>query len=266
MSPEWLMAYALLGSVVGFLAGLLGVGGGAVMVPVLTSLFAAQGFHREHLVHLALGTSMAAIVMTSLSSLRAHHAHGAVRWEIVRGIAPGILLGTFGGTFLSSRVKNLPLAVFFSFFTAFVAYKMLRDVRPKASRELPGALGLIGVGIGIGFISALVAIGGGSLSVPFMTLCSVPLRIAVGTSAAIGFPIALAGALGYLVNGWGTPGLPEQTLGFVYWPALLCISAVSTLTAPLGARLAHSMPVGALKRVFAGLLLLLSAKMLHTLL
>lgn len=266
MNPEWLVAYALLGSVVGFLAGLLGVGGGAVMVPVLTSLFAAQGFHREHLVHMALGTAMATIVVTSISSLRAHHAHGAVRWDIVRGIAPGILIGTFGGTFLSSRVPSVPLALFFVLFTALVAYRMLRAARPHPTQALPGALGLALVGVGIGFVSALVAIGGGSLSVPFMTRCNVPIQIAVGTSAAIGFPIALAGAMGYLFNGWGITGLPEHSLGFVYWPALVSISAVSVLTAPLGARLAHRMPVAALKRVFAGLLLLLSAKMLHTLL
>lgn len=266
MNPPWLAAYALLGAGVGFLAGLLGVGGGAVMVPVLTSLFAAQGFPREHLMHMALGTSMAAIVVTSISSLRAHHRHGAVRWEIVRAIAPGILLGTLGGTFLSSHVSNVPLAIFFVLFTAVIAYRMLRDVPPQPTRGLPGALGLLAVGLGIGFVSALVAIGGGSLSVPFMTRCNVLMRVAVGTSAAIGLPISLAGALGYLFNGWDVSGLPPQSLGFVYWPALLSIGAVSVLTAPLGARLAHRMPVDALKRVFAGLLLVLSAKMLHTLL
>ena len=264
MEIEWLLAYLLLGAFVGFFAGLLGVGGGGIMVPVLTTLFAAQGFPREHLVHVALGTSMAAIVMTSISSLRAHHAHGAVRWDIVRGITPGVLLGTFGGTFIASLVDSAPLAIFFGCFMAYVSLQMILNVKPKPTRELPGQAGMVGVGGGIGLVSALVAIGGGSLSVPFMTWCNVKMQHAIGTSAAIGLPIALAGALGYLINGWGSSGLPDWSIGYVYLPALVLVSAVSTFTAPLGARLAHRLPVATLKKVFAGVLILLSAKMLHT--
>lgn len=266
MTPEWIIAYLLLGAFVGFFAGLLGVGGGGIMVPVLTTMFAAQGFPHEHLVHLALGTSMAAIVVTSLSSLRAHHAHGAVRWDIVRGIAPGVLAGTFAGTFLASRVASGPLAVFFGCFMAYVSLQMILNVKPKPSRELPGTAGLAAVGGGIGVVSALVAIGGGSLSVPFMTWCNVKMQNAIGTSAAIGLPISLAGAIGYLINGWGTEGLPAVTVGFVYLPALVAISLVSYFTAPVGARLAHRLPVATLKKIFAGVLILLSAKMLHTVL
>ena len=265
IANEWLLAYLALGVFVGFFAGLLGVGGGAIMVPMLTTLFAAQGFPREHLVHVALGTSMAGIVITSISSLRAHHAHGAVRWDIVKGVAPGILAGTFAGTFVASRVPTAPLAVFFSCFTAYVAVQMILNVKPKPSRELPGVLGLAGVGAGIGGISAMVAIGGGSLSVPFMTWCNVKIQHAIGTSAAIGLPIAVAGALGYLINGWGAPELPEFTVGFIYLPALVLVSAMSSLTAPVGAKLAHRLPVAVLKKVFAGVLIVLSAKMLHTL-
>ena len=261
---EWILAYLALGAFVGFFAGLLGVGGGGIMVPVLTTMFAAQGFPPEHLVHVALGTSMAAIVITSISSLRAHHAHGAVRWDIVRGIAPGVLLGTFGGTFVASRVASAPLAIFFGCFMAYVALQMILNVKPKPSRELPGPLGLAGVGGGIGIVSALVAIGGGSLSVPFMTWCNVRMQNAIGTSAAIGLPIALAGAAGYLINGWGSDGLPEGSVGFVYLPALVAVSLVSTFTAPLGARLAHRLPVATLKKIFAAVLVLLSTKMLHT--
>ena len=266
MSIEWLVAYLALGAFVGFFAGLLGVGGGGIMVPMLATLFAAQGFPREHLVHLALGTSMAAIVMTSISSLRAHHKHGAVRWDIVKGVAPGVLAGTFGGTFIASRVPTTPLAIFFACFMAYVSIQMILNVKPKPSRELPGPAGLAGVGAGIGVISALVAIGGGSLSVPFMTWCNVKMQNAIGTSAAIGLPIALAGALGYLINGWGTAGLPEWTVGFVYVPALVLVSVVSTFTAPVGARLAHKLPVAVLKKIFAAVLILLSLKMLHTVL
>jgi len=266
MGFEWFAAYLALGAFVGFFAGLLGVGGGGIMVPLLTTLFAAQGVPPEHLVHLALGTSMAAIVITSMSSLRAHHAHGAVRWDIVKGIAPGVMLGTFGGTFIASRVPTLPLAIFFACFMAYVSVQMILNVKPKPSRQLPGAAGLTGVGGLIGIVSALVAIGGGSLSVPFMTWCNVKMQNAIGTSAAIGLPIALAGALGYLINGWGSGGLPEWSFGFVYLPALIAISAVSSFTAPVGARLAHRLPVATLKKIFAAVLMLLSAKMLHTVL
>ena len=264
MAVEWLLAYLLLGAFVGVFAGLLGVGGGGIMVPMLTAMFAAQGVGNEHLVHLALGTSMAAIVLTSISSLRAHHAHGAVRWDIVRGLAPGILLGTFGGTFVASSVPTRPLAIFFACFMAYVSLQMILSVKPKASRNLPGTIGMAGVGAGIGVISALVAIGGGSLSVPFMTWCNVRMQNAIGTSAAIGLPIALAGALGYLINGWGSAGLPDWSFGYIYLPALLLISSVSFFTAPLGARLAHRLPVATLRKIFAGVLILLSAKMLHT--
>ncbi|MFN4324511.1 MAG: sulfite exporter TauE/SafE family protein [Azonexus sp.] len=264
MGLEWLLAYLVLGAFVGFFAGLLGVGGGGIMVPVLTTMFAAQGFPREHMVHLALGTSMAAIVLTSISSLRAHHAHGAVRWDIVRGIAPGVLAGTFAGTFIAASAPTRPLAIFFGCFMAYVSVQMILNVKPKPSRELPGVGGLVGVGAGIGVISALVAIGGGSLSVPFMTWCNVRMQHAIGTSAAIGLPIALAGAAGYLINGWGSAGLPDGSLGYVFVPALVLISVVSFFTAPLGARLAHRLPVATLKKIFAGVLILLSAKMLHT--
>lgn len=260
----WWLSYLVLGGFVGFFAGLLGVGGGGIMVPVLTTLFVTQGFPVETAVHLALGTSMAAIVMTSVASLRAHHSHGAVRWDVVRGITPGILAGTFGATFIAARVASQPLAIFFAAFMAYVSLQMLANIKPKPSRNLPGSPGLSAVGVGIGGISALVAIGGGSLSVPFMTWCNVKVHHAIGTSAAIGLPIALAGTVGYLVNGWNATDMPALSLGFVYLPALVLVSLVSTFTAPLGARLAHRLPVATLKRVFAAVLILLCGKMLHT--
>lgn len=266
MSIEWLAAYLLLGAFVGFFAGLLGVGGGGIMVPMLTSLFAAQGFPPQHLVHVALGTSMAAIVLTSISSLRAHHRHGAVRWEIVRGVAPGVLVGTFAGTFLATRANSAHLALFFACFMAYVSLQMVLNIKPKPSRSLPGKAGMAAAGGVIGGVSSLVAIGGGTLSVPFMTWCNVKMQEAIGTSAAIGLPIALAGAAGYLINGWGSSGLPAGTLGYVYLPALVLISLVSMFTAPVGARQAHRLPVATLKKIFAGVLILLSAKMLHTVL
>ncbi|NWG30222.1 MAG: sulfite exporter TauE/SafE family protein [Rhodocyclaceae bacterium] len=259
----WLAGYLLLGAVAGFFAGLLGVGGGAIMVPVLALMFTAQGFPEGHLMHLALGTSMAAIVFTSISSLRAHHAHGAVRWPIVKTITPGILLGTFAGAQLASLIPTRPLAIFFTAFMSYVAFQMLANIKPKPSRQLPGSFGMFLVGGGIGAISALVAIGGGSLSVPFMTWCNVKMHEAIGTSAAIGFPIALAGTAGYLVGGWSASGLPAWSFGYVYLPALATCVAASWLTAPFGAKAAHRLPVATLKKIFAGVILLLLAKMLH---
>lgn len=266
VSPDlWWLSYPLLGAAVGFFAGLLGVGGGGIMVPVLASLFAAQGFAADKLVHMALGTSMASIVMTSLSSLRSHHRHGAVLWPVVRRITPGILIGTFAATFVASHLNSAALAIFFACFMAYVAMQMLLNAKPKPSRELPGRGGLTIAGLTIGAVSALVAIGGGSLSVPFMTWCNVRIQNAIGTSAAIGLPIAVAGTLGYVINGWQVQGTPPLTFGFIYLPAFALITLASTLTAPLGARLAHRLPVGALKKIFAGVLVLLSVKMLHSL-
>lgn len=261
MSEFW-WAYLALGAFAGFFAGLLGVGGGAIMVPILTSIFLAEGFPKSEVVHLALGTSMAAIIFTSISSLRAHHAHGAVLWKVVRGMTPGILFGTFGATFVAALLPTRPLTIFFACFISYVAVQMLLNIKPKPHRDLPGALGLGAVGLGIGGVSALVAIGGGSLSVPFMTWCNVKAHNAIGTSAALGLPIAVAGAIGYLVNGWGHPGLPPLTAGFIYLPALVLVTLVSTLVAPFGARLAHRLPVATLKRVFAGVLVALVVKML----
>lgn len=258
-------AFLLLGAVVGFVAGLLGVGGGAIMVPVLTTLFAMLNFLPGQILHMALATSMASIILTSIASARSHQQHQAVLWPVVRLMSAGIVLGTFSATFIAARIPTLPLAIFFSVFMAYVAVQLLLNVKPKPSRQLPGAVGMTATGFGIGSISALVAIGGGSLTVPFLTWCNVRVQQAIGTSAAIGLPIALSGSIGYAVAGWHQVGLPPFSLGYIYLPAVLLISAVSFFTAPLGARLAHRLPVATLKKIFALLLIGLSAKMLHTL-
>ncbi|MCL2523600.1 MAG: sulfite exporter TauE/SafE family protein [Betaproteobacteria bacterium] len=261
----WLPAYLALGAFTGFFAGLLGIGGGVVMVPLLVMLFTAQGLSPGEVMHLALGSSMATILFTAISSVRAHHAHGAVIWRIVGHITPGILLGTLIGTRIASLVPTRTLATIFTVFICYVSVQMLRNSKPKPHREMPGALGTSAVGMGIGALSCLVAIGGGVLSVPFMTWCNVEVRRAMGTSAAIGFPIALGGALGYVWNGWGVPGLPPGSLGFVYLPAVLAMVVGSVFTAPLGARQTHRMPIATLKKVFATILLALAAKMLWSL-
>jgi len=262
----WLLGYIALGLFSGFVAGLLGVGGGAVMVPILTMLFAAQGFASSEVLHLALGTSMATIIFTSISSTRAHHAHGAVLWPVVQGIAPGIVIGTLVASQFAVKVPTRPLAMFFCAFILFVAVQMMLNIKPKPARELPGWMGMSGAGLLIGGVSALVAIGGGSLSVPFMTWCNVKVQQAIATSAAIGFPIAVAGTIGYLIGGLNHPGLPAGSVGFIYLPALASLLVASMLTAPFGARLAHRLPVPMLKRAFAGLLVVLAGKMMWGLL
>ncbi|HSW38337.1 MAG TPA: sulfite exporter TauE/SafE family protein [Acidobacteriota bacterium] len=248
---EILAMYLAVGLLAGVLAGLLGVGGGLVIVPMLVFCFTRVGMHPGHIMHLALGTSLASILFTSISSFMSHHRRGAVKWDIVRRITPGILAGTFFGTFVASRLSTGFLKGFFCLFLFSVGTQMLLNKKPHPARQLPARAGISGAGSFIGLISALVGIGGGSLSVPFMIWCNIPAHNAVGTSAAIGFPIAIAGALGYMLNTPGGADLPAYSLGYVYLPALGAIVCASVLTAPLGARMAHALPVDKLKRVFA---------------
>jgi uncharacterized membrane protein YfcA len=254
--------YLGLGVAVGVLAGLLGVGGGLIIVPMLVFSLTWQGVPSEFLMHLALGTSLASIIFTSVSSFWAHHKRGAVHWTVVRRIVLGILVGTFLGSCLAAQLSNNLLKGVFVVFLYYMGFQMLTNKKPKPTRGLPGSLGMFAVGNGIGAVSALVGIGGGSLSVPFMVWCNMTVHDAIGTSAAIGFPIAVAGAVGYIVNGLNVPGLPPYSWGYVYLPALAGIVGASVLTAPLGARLAHSLPVDKLKRVFAFLLFIMGTKML----
>jgi uncharacterized membrane protein YfcA len=262
---QWWLAYLGIGFAVGFFAGLLGIGGGAVMVPMLVFVFAAQQLPAEHLLHMALGTAMASIMFTSVSSMRAHHAHGAVDWGIARSIAPGILLGAFCAALAAGLIATRPLAILFAALVFYAATQILFDLRPRQAREVPGAMGLFAAGAGIGAVSSLIAVGGAFLCIPFLAWCSVPLRRAIGTSAAIGLPIAIAGGLGYVVQGLRADGLPALSLGYVYLPALVLVAATSMLAAPLGARLAHRLPVKRLRIIFALLLYALATRMLVSL-
>lgn len=259
-----LLVYLACGAGAGVLAGLLGVGGGIVIVPLLAVILPMQGVAPQYVQHLALGTSLASIVVTSISSTRAHNRLGAVRWDIWKAITPGILLGTFLGGLVAAALPTNFLKAFFICFLYFVSVQMLMDLKPKASRELPGTWGISGVGGIIGLVSSFVGIGGGSLSVPFMAFCNIPMHTAVGTSAAIGFPIAVAGTLGYIIGGWGTPGLPAETLGYVHLLAFAGLAVASYFTAPIGARLSHALPVRTLKRFFAIFLIVVATRMLWT--
>ncbi len=255
---------AVLGLFTGFLAGLLGIGGGMLLVPFITLLMTSRGVSADLAVKMAIATSMATIVFTSVSSVRAHHKRGAVRWDIVRSLAPGIVLGAaLASLGVFALLKGTWLALFFAGFVGFSATQMFLDKKPAPTRTLPGTPGLLGAGGAIGFLSGLVGAGGGFVSVPFMTWCNVAIHHAVATSAALGFPIALANALGYAVAGQNVQGLPGGSLGYIFLPALAVIACASVLTAPLGARAAHALPVKPLKRVFAGILYLLAAYMLY---
>lgn len=256
--------YIAVGAIGGVLAGLLGIGGGLVIVPMLVFCFELQNLPANLIMHLALGTSMASIMFTSVSSFMAHHKRGAVHWDVVKRIVFGILVGTYLGSCVAARMSSGVLKIFFVIFLFFVAWQMLSGKKPKASRQLPGTVGMFGAGNVIGVVSSLVGIGGGTLSVPFMVWHNIPIHQAIGTSAAIGFPIAVSGTIGYIMNGWNAAELPPYSLGFVSLSALVSIAIMSVLTAPLGVKLAHSLPVEKLKRVFAIILILVGTKMLFS--
>ncbi|WP_298928539.1 sulfite exporter TauE/SafE family protein [uncultured Ramlibacter sp.] len=259
LEPQLIAELLLLGACTGFLAGLLGIGGGMLMVPFITFILTAKGYPAEHVVKMAVATSLATICFTSLSSVRAHHKRGAVLWPIVWVLAPGIVLGSLVGAQVAVALPGRVLSVLFAVFVAFSATQMFLDRKPKPTRTLPGRLGTFGMGWAIGMLSALVGAGGAFVSVPFMTWCNVKIHDAVGTSSALGFPIALAGTLGYIWAGQGLPQMPPGSLGYLYLPGLVVIALASMSTAPLGARTAHRMDIRPLKKVFALVLYVLAA-------
>ncbi|MDR3174954.1 MAG: sulfite exporter TauE/SafE family protein [Desulfovibrio sp.] len=258
-----LIIFLIIGCFVGVLAGLLGVGGGTVIVPIIIYSFNMKGISGDFVHYMALGTSLATIMCTSISSLLGHHRKKAVLWDVVKQITPCILLGTFFGSKIAVYMPIVPLKLFFIFFLIYAGTSMFLNVKPKPSRSIPGFAGNSAAGGIIGIVSSFVGIGGGSLSVPYLTWCNVPTHQAIGTSAAIGFPIALAGALGYVVSGQGVEGLPGPHLGYIYLPAFFGIAIASVCTAPVGVRLSHSLPVPKLKRAFAVLLFTMAAQMLY---
>lgn len=259
LQPQLIFELLLAGVGAGLLSGLLGIGGAMVLVPVLTFVLTRQGIPAEYTVKMAVATSLATICFTSLSSVRAHHRRGAVRWDIVRVLAPGIIVGSIAGAQVAVALPAKVLGILFACFVAFSATQMFMDRKPKPSRTVPGRLATFGVGIVIGLLSSLVGAGGAFVSVPFMLWCNVKMHDAVGTSAALGFPIALASSVGYAWAGRALPHMPPGALGYVYLPGLLVISLASMSLAPLGAKLAHGLDIRRLKRVFAVFLYGISA-------
>ncbi len=265
--PNWLLlqelpAYLLMGAAAGLIAGLLGVGGGLLIVPALVYLFRAKGFHGDLLMHLAVGTSLASIVATSVSAVRAHHGHKAVQWPLVARLLPGLLVGALLGAVWASVLPTLWLQRVFAGFVLIIGLRMLISRQLEGHWPMPGRWGMGLAGSLIGSVSALVGIGGGTLMVPFLNKCRLDMRRAVATSSACGLPIALAGSLGFVITGWGQETLPAGSLGYVYMPAAIGIAIISMVFAPIGAWLAHRVPVLALRRGFALLLLLLGINMM----
>lgn len=255
----------LLGCVVGFFAGLLGIGGGAIMVPALTAYFMAQGLPADQVVHLALATAMSCIVFTALLSIRTHQKHQGILWPITYQISPMILLGSALATYWVVQISAASIALIFMLMMCLVAAQMVINFKPKSTTQRHISLvELIPAGLLIGFISALIAIGGGSLTVPYLTWHQINIKKAIGTAASIGLPLAVAGSLVFIWQGFNRQNLPEYTLGYVYWPATLAISLGCLLTTAVGAKLTHRLPTQPLKYIFAGLVLLLAVRMYHS--
>jgi uncharacterized protein len=263
--PLTWLTYAGLGVFVGFFSGLLGIGGGAVTVPILGLVFVAFGFPAQHVMPVALGTSLAAIVLATASSARAHLQHDAVRKDIVRGLAPGIALAGLAAGTIARLLPTALLKGFFLLFVVYITYTIIFGLKPKTTRPVPGRGGLFGVGLLVGGFSGLAGVGGAMISMPFMMSWGLPFHTAIGTGSAISFVVAVAGVIGFIGAGLSEPALPAWTIGYVYVPAFLGISVTSVFAAPLGAKVAHRLPVGHLKKVFALFILALAAKLFASL-
>jgi len=257
-------AYLAIGAATGFFAGMLGIGGGTIIVSSLALMFAAQGFPPAFVMHMAIGTSLAAIMAGAWASFRTHHKHGAVDWEVVRPAAPGVLAGALAGGLASRYVSTGFLKAFFLVFLVMVTAQMVLGFKPRASRALPGRAGLAGTGVFIGLSSSLFGGGAAAVGVPFLTWCGMTMHRAIGTVAALGFPLAIAGALGYAAAGFDAAGLPAWSVGFIYLPAFVGISAASLVVAPYGARLAHRLKGPTLRRIFALFLIAIGIKVAIT--
>jgi uncharacterized membrane protein YfcA len=255
-----LLVYLLIGACAGLLAGLFGIGGGLLIVPVLVLCFSLMGFPADLVMAMAIATSLATIVVTSISSVRAHQRHGNVRWPVLALLTPGIVVGVWFGVQTATSIPSASLQLVFGCFAILVAAQMWFALKPSAARELPSKPLVTGAGVGIGYLSALFGIGGGTLTVPFLSWNNVRMQQAVGTSAACGLPIALFGALSNIYAGWDLQTLPEHTLGYVYWPAFIGIVSASALCAGYGAKLAQRLPAAKLKKAFAVFLLIIGVQ------
>ena len=260
LSLFWI--FPLIGIPAGLIAGLLGVGGGVILVPLLVMFGALLIPDANAIPQMAVATSLSTIVFTSVSSIWGHYRHGAVVWPLAVRLSVGIVVGALLGTWLAHRMNPDLLIVLFAGFLALTGLRMTLQWRPPShERPLSASTSSLG-GLTIGTLSALFGIGGGSLTVPFLVFNGTPMRQAIGTGAACGFPIAVASTVGFVVWGWQQPPLPEYTLGYVVWPATLGIISTSLIAARIGAWCSHRLPVATLKRVFGVLLIIVAARMM----
>ncbi len=254
----------LCGAISGYLAGLLGIGGGMILVPFMILVFNHLGFNQEVIVHMAIATGMATILFTTTSAIWAHHKHSSIDWKLVASLSPGMVCGgLIGGSELFEALKTSWLSLFFAIFVVYTSIQMLLNKKPKPGRNLPGPVGLFSFGALAGALASLVGAGGAFITVPFMLWCNVKPHTAMASSSGLGFPIAAAATIGYMYGSWGNPNLPTGSMGFVYLPAVACIVLVSIFTAPLGAKMARKLDIAQLKRVFGIMLFFLAAFMFN---
>ncbi len=261
---EWLLL-VLCGMLVGFLAGLLGIGGGGLLVPILTTYFLSQQVDVSQAVHMALATSLSCIIINAIISTWAHQKHHAILWPMVLKLMIFYALGSFFAGLTAVHLNSQTLAIIFASMMILIALQMIsgKKTDTHSIRDISHWKVITG-GTVIGYLSALLAIGGGSLTVPFLHMHGIPLKKAIATAAALGMPIALAGTLAFISFGQNTSPLAINSIGFVYWPATLALTAGASITTTLGARTTHHLPVNLLKNIFALLLIVLSFKMYHS--
>lgn len=255
--------YLLVGCFVGLLAGLMGIGGAMIMVPILHFTLTRQGIEPELVHHVAIATSMANILFTSSITTYSHHKRGVVPWGTVAWMVPGILCGAFAGSYATAYIPSGPLTVGFAIFLVYAALQMFVEIKPKAACGMPGVTGKILMGLAIGVLSGLLGIGGAAITMPFLLFCGLPILSVIAAAGGFGFPIAVAGCIGYMLTAWNNPGLPAYSLGFIYLPALLGLIPASMLTAPMGVKLSHSLPVKTLRRCLGALICLMAARMIY---
>ncbi|MGZ8185820.1 MAG: sulfite exporter TauE/SafE family protein [Methylobacter sp.] len=259
---EIILFSMLLGMISGLLAGLFGIGGGLVIVPVLVILFSTQGFPADLVMIMSVATSLATIIFTSIASVLAHHRLGSVGWEKVLRLGPGIMIGAAVGAIIANHIAVDVLRFIFILFLLYAGVRMAFQIQPQPGTIKQSKMLDYGVALIIGLLSSIVGIGGGTLTVPYLVRCQTPMRNAVAISSACGLPIAVAGTASYAIVGWHALQLPEWSLGYVYLPSFLGIGLTSVFTAPLGAKLAHRLPAQKLKRYFSLLIFLMAVKLM----
>lgn len=259
---EAMLLYVLFGGMVGIIAGVMGAGGAMLLVPILHFTLEKQGVEPTIIHHMAIATTMANILFTSTAATYSHHKRGAVPWDAMVWMVPGILVGSFAGSYATAYINAKPLTLAFACFLCYGSFQMLVSVKPKASRHLPGIPGRIAVGAFIGVLSGLLGIGGAAITMPILLVCGLPPIATIAAAGAFGFPIAVAGCLGFAITAWNNVHLPSHSLGFIYLPALVGLVPSSMLTAPLGVRLSHALPVKIVRRFMGVFMLVMAVRMI----